>query len=70
MLISVAGAVARRAQLLYNAFHSGNRRSKAASGRRPGRSGLLVDRFALSQAPRMVMFPDPASDESRLEPTP
>jgi hypothetical protein len=70
MLPPVAGAVARPVQLVRNAIHSGTRSAYAASERRPGRSGLLVYRFALSQAPRMIMCSDPVSDESRLEPTP
>jgi len=48
----VAGAVARHEQLVLNAVPSGNKGSYAASGRRPGRSGLLVYRFALSQVAR------------------
>jgi len=69
MLPPVAGAVARPAQLVRKAVHSGTRRRKAASGHRTGRSGLLVDRFALSQAPRITMYSGPVSNEPRLEPT-
>jgi len=62
--------MARPAQLVCNAIHSGTRSAYAASGRHPGRSELLVDRFALSQAPRMVKYSDPVSDEPSIESTP
>jgi|YelNatPaOPRAMG01_1025707.scaffolds.fasta_scaffold32606_2 hypothetical protein len=49
MLPPVAGAFVRPVQLFRNAVHSGSRRRFTASGRRPGRSGLLVCCFALPQ---------------------
>jgi hypothetical protein len=70
MLLQVEGAVLKSERIVRNAIHSGTRSAYAASGRRLGRSGLFVDRFALSQAPRIIMYSDVVSDELRLEPTP
>jgi hypothetical protein len=50
MLPPVVGSLKKPELLVWNAIHSGSRRSKAASGRRPGRSGLLVYCIALPQA--------------------
>jgi len=66
----VAGAVLKTERIVCNAIHSGTRSAYAASWRRPGCSGRLVDRFALSWAPRIIMYSDVVSDELRLEPTP
>jgi hypothetical protein len=70
MLLQVEGAVLKSERIVRNAIHSGTRSAYAASGRRLGCSGLFVDRFALSQAPRIIMYSDVVSDELRLEPTP
>jgi hypothetical protein len=50
LLHPVAGAFLTPEQLTRNTVYSGTRRSKAAYGRRPGRSGPLAYRFALPQA--------------------
>lgn len=50
LLQPVAGAFLTPEQLTRNTVYSGTRRSKAAYGRRPGRSGPLAYRFALPQA--------------------
>jgi len=50
MLFPVPSAVKGSEKLVRNAVYSVTRSGYAAFGRRPGRSGLQVNRFALPQA--------------------
>jgi hypothetical protein len=53
MLFPAPSAVNGPEQLVQNAVYSKTRSGYAASGDRPGRSGLLVHRFALPQTVRL-----------------